>query len=110
MLLELKYKSLKIGELKTTACGWEFCYALAFINQDEIDPITDFPVKNKTYNSTRLWPFFLSRIPSLATPRVKRKVIEESVNPRNQAEMLMLFGKRSINNPFVLEVRKEQSC
>lgn len=103
MVFQLKYNNLKIEEVKFFDDFWEFHYSKDFINQNEIAPLADFPRKAKIYRSSRLWPFFQSRIHSPATPYVRRKIIRENINPHNERQMLIAFGTRSINNPFVLK-------
>lgn len=100
----LLYGNLKIGKLTLKEDKWKFCYSEAFKQQDNIQPIADFPQKGKVYTSEVLWPFFASRIPSTATPYVQRKVSKQKININNQKDMLQHFGERTINNPFVLEV------
>lgn len=99
----LKYKSLEIGRLSLKDNKWAFSYSDAFRQQNQILPIADFPNKEKVYTNEVLWPFFASRIPSTATPYVQRKVTKNKINVNNQKDMLINFGERSINNPFVLE-------
>ena len=61
----LTYEKLKIGFLNVENGKWEFSYSEEFKSQDELEPIVDFPDKNKVYISGELWPFFSSRIPEV---------------------------------------------
>ena len=56
----LLYKKLIIGTLKLNNGMWIFTYSNDFQKQEEISPITDFPDKNKTYQTRFLFPFFAS--------------------------------------------------
>jgi len=99
----LLYKRLEIGNLILKDSKWTFSYSDAFRQQNQILPIADFPNKERVYINEVLWPFFASRIPSTATPYVQRKVTKNNINVHNQKDMLIYFGERSINNPFILE-------
>jgi hypothetical protein len=99
---QLHYKNLVIGDLTFEDGGWVFQYTSEFKSQEELKPISDFPDVNKIYKSTKLWPIFVSRIPSIATPYVLRKIEKQNIDSSNEGEMLKAFGKRSINNPFLL--------
>jgi hypothetical protein len=47
-------------------------------------------------------PFFATRIPSLKRAEVKEVIADESIDERDQIQLLRRFGKRTIANPFVL--------
>lgn len=98
----LYYGDLIIGKLILKDGEWKFKYSNKFIEQNEISPLTDFPKKDKEYFSKSLWPFFVSRIPSLERPEIKYKIIKNKINEDNEVELLKYFGKKSISNPFTL--------
>ena len=99
----LLYGKNDIGYLKYERGKWQFRYSIWFREQDVILPLIEFPKKAKVYESDELWSFFISRIPSTKQPKIK-ELIATGKNP-NIADLLELFGKRTINNPFVLETR-----
>jgi hypothetical protein len=98
----LKYKSLTIGILQYKNHKWLFEYSNEFKIQDQVAVIVDFLKKDNKYESTSLWPFFAHRIPGLKQPRIKEIIHKESLNPKNEVELLARFGKRTITNPFEL--------
>jgi|26BtaG_2_1085354.scaffolds.fasta_scaffold00010_100 hypothetical protein len=104
-LFTLKYQNNIIGELKYENNNWLYQYSEWFKNQNELQPLLEFPMIDTKYQSTELWPFFLDRIPSFKQPRIKN-YIEKHPNERtNTAKLLELFGKYSVNNPFKLEAK-----
>lgn len=98
----LNYKNLLIGELSLKHGEWEFVYSDAFKKQDNIKPIVAFPVVNKLYKSSDLWPFFFTRIPSLNQPDIQETIKLNNLDERNEVELLKYFGKKTISNPFEL--------
>ena len=99
----LKYKNLLIGILKLADGTWSFKYSNAFKNQDKIKPLLDFPNIDKEYTSEELYPFFLNRIPSPKQPKVQKAIEKKEItDANNQVELLTLFGRKSISNPFLL--------
>lgn len=70
--------------------------------QDLVRPLIDFPDVEKVYRQRDLWPFFLSRIPSLAQPKVQEAIVREGLDARNEVELLRFFGRRTIADPFDL--------
>lgn len=97
----LSYGNNAIGYLKNVDDIWTFEYSDWFKDQDVILPLLEFPKKDKVYKATQLWPFFSSRIPS----KINLKLNNNSKNTStlNIVELLEIFGKRTVNNPFVLE-------
>ena len=84
---------------------WYFEYSEEFKhNSNNYNLIIGFPDINKRYESDRLWPFFNIRIPGLKQPKVKEILIKENISPDDNVQLLERFGKRSISNPFELEV------
>ena len=96
----LSYGKDEIGYLKFLDGQWVFTYSEWFKNQARILPLLEFPEKNKIYRSKELWSFFTSRIPSDKQP--KRLELDKKENS-NVAVLLELFGKQTVNNPFILE-------
>ncbi|WKK75898.2 hypothetical protein QYS49_31560 [Marivirga salinae] len=64
--------------------------------------LANFPTLDKIYKSEELWPFFSSRIPSLALKNIQDKIKKKGVNENDYLELLSFFGKRTITNPFEL--------
>lgn len=98
----LKFDDLQIGVLSFSNNMWEFRYSDEFKELKGIKTLADFPDENKIYRSEELWPFFSSRIPSLARSRVKKTVEQEGIEPNDLLGLLTRFGKRTITNPFEL--------
>ena len=96
----LLYKKLVIGTLKHNNGIWVFIYSNDFKEQEEISPITDFPDKNKTYQTSSLFPFFASRIPSLQRLKIQNIIADNFT--KNEVSLLKMFGKQSITNPYHL--------
>ena len=96
----LLYKKLVIGTLKLNNGIWVFIYSNDFKKQEEISPITDFPDKNKTYQTSSLFPFFASRIPSLQRLKIQNIIADNFT--KNEVSLLKMFGKQSITNPYHL--------
>lgn len=94
VVFELKYHDLIVGTLRLDAGQWEFAYSPQFQEQSEVQPLVAFPDKQKRYVSERLWPFFMSRIPST------------DADATSDVELLKQFGKRTISNPFELVVAR----
>lgn len=103
-VFKLKYEDLSIGQLTYDDGKWMFEYSSEFRHQKEVQPLVDFPNPDKRYENNYLWPFFAHRIPGLGQPEVQRIIEKESLNPKNEVDLLKRFGKRSITNPFELGV------
>ena len=97
---ELSYQKLVIGTLKLNNGVWTFAYSDNFKQQNEINPIVDFPNKDKIYRSTGLFPFFAFRIPSLQRLKLQ-KIVAEDIST-DEVSLLKTFGKQSIANPYQL--------
>jgi HipA-like protein len=101
---ELSYKNLKIGVLSLNKGKWTFSYTEEFKNQKRLMPMINFPDVNKVYESEELWPFFTSRIPSQSQREVQSIIQRNKIDAENEVSLLNLFGKRTITNPFLLEL------
>lgn len=99
---KLVYENIEIGLLSFEKGYWIFRYSEEFKNQKGLLPIVDFPELDKVYKSEKLWPFFISRIPSLATPYVKKKIEKKNIDKDSLIEMLKQFGEKTISSPFKL--------
>ncbi len=64
----------------------------------------DFPDINKVYISEELWPFLASRIPRPAQPVVLLEIRRRNIDVDNEVSLLNVFDKRTITNPFLLEL------
>lgn len=93
--------SVEIGRLSYDDGLWEFAYSEEF-KELSGRPLADFPLIDKKYKSKVLWPFFSSRIPSMARHRVKKLVDKEGIEDNDLLALLTRFGKRTITNPYVL--------
>lgn len=104
-LFSLKYQNNVIGDLKYENSKWLFEYSDWFKNQNELQPLLEFPLVHNTYQSSELWPFFLDRIPSFKQPRIKSYIEKHPDERTNTVKLLELFGEYSVNNPFKLEIK-----
>ncbi len=97
----LSYKGKEIGFLEFENKEWTFYYSDWFKSQDKIAPILEFPDKAIVYRSEDLWAFFISRIPS----KINRETTfyRNSKDDPSLADLLKGFGRKTINNPFILE-------
>lgn len=98
----LQYGELEVGALALKNQVWTFQYSGAFRSQSEVHPLVNFPDVRKVYEAGALWPFFASRIPSVAQPQVRETIEREGLNVHSDADLLRRFGTRSISNPFIL--------
>ncbi|MBK9333807.1 MAG: HipA N-terminal domain-containing protein [Ignavibacteria bacterium] len=105
VIFKLHFKDLTIGYLSLNNGKWNFKYSTEFINQDLVKPLINFPDKLKEYNSEDLWPFFISRLPGLDRPEIKAQIKKNNIDEENEVELLNLFAKKSISNPFILELQ-----
>jgi HipA-like protein len=96
----LSYKDMEIGKLSVKGSSWRFEYSEEFKDQTNILPLSNFPDKMKVYESRQLWPFFMSRIPSDAQLQKKKFGVKSSTDIVN---LLKMYGKKTITNPFFLE-------
>ncbi len=97
---ELVFKNISIGTLTLDNGMWTFLYTDEFKKQAKINVITDFPDKEKTYESNTLFPFFAFRIPSLQRLKIQNLVSLEDIP--DEVQLLKKFGKQSIVNPYQL--------
>lgn len=104
-VFQLRYRELPIGLLSVKSGSWRFEYTAEFKKQDKITPLINFPDKNKIYEQKVLWPFFASRIPGIAQPRVQQILKEKRINENSTVDLLRIFGKKSISNPFLLDIK-----
>jgi HipA-like protein len=100
----LTINHMEIGKLELHNGKWIFKYSEEFKNQDSFKPLINFPDKNKEYSSSHLWPFFASRIPGLGQPIVKDFLHKKGLEKADEVTLLKEFGKRTIANPYILEM------
>lgn len=98
----LTYDDLLVGTLTVENGVWKFEYSDKFRSEDELRPIVEFPDVYKIYVNEDLWQFFASRIPSTEQPEVEEILKRKHVKEDDAVELLKLFGKRTIANPFEL--------
>lgn len=101
-LFILSFRDNPIGTLSFEEGYWSFKYSEWFKNQSDILPLLEFPDKQKEYTSRSLWSFFSSRIPSAINMKKEQGEIP-NFSETNLVELLKKFGKKTINNPFVLQ-------
>lgn len=93
---------LLIGTLIYDGENWSFKYSDEFKEESHIIPVIDFPDRDKEYTSKDLWPFFATRIPTLNQPYHFKKIKKANIQEDDSVELLKLFGKETITNPFTL--------
>lgn len=99
---QLKYNENIIGYLDYDGIVWSFIYSKWFKEQNELKSLFEFPLKDKVYISSELWPFFESRIPSLKQPKLQEYLESHPSDRNNKVKLLELFGITSVNNPYKL--------
>lgn len=100
----LKYDDLLIGTLSVQDGRWRFEYSDKFRRNTVLRPIVEFPDVNKAYESSELWQFFASRIPSPEQSEIEDILKREDIKEDDAISLLKRFGKRTIANPFELEI------
>jgi hypothetical protein len=90
----LNYGKVSIGMLHYAGGIWRFEYSDEYRQFKPVLPIVDFSNIDRTYEQRVLWPFFAARIPGYLP--------NESDKTKDAAELLKLYGRRSINNPYEL--------
>lgn len=101
---KLKYQENIVGYLNYDGSYWSFNYSNWFKIQNDLQPLFEFPSKEKFYKSKELWPFFESRIPSIKQPKVQQYLETHPSDKENKVKLLELFGIASVNNPYKLIV------
>lgn len=104
-LFSLKYQNSVIGNLKFENDEWLFEYSIWFKNQNELQPLLEFPIVGNKYKTKDLWPFFSNRIPSFKQPKIKNYIEKHPSERTNTVKLLEMFGEYSVNNPFKLETK-----
>ena len=104
-LFSLKHQTSEMGILKYVNNVWSFTYSEWFKSQNELQPLLEFPDKEKVYQCKDLWPFFTDRIPSFKQPKIKTYIEKHPEQRSNLAKLLEVFGEYSVNNPFRLETK-----
>lgn len=102
---ELKVDNIVIGILRCEKGLWEFKYTEDFKkHSSEYNRIIGFSDLDKVYRNERLWPFFQTRIPGLKQPAVQEIMEKEKINETNEVQLLKRFGKKTISNPYELDL------
>lgn len=99
---QLTLDEMEAGILSFKDGNWMFKYSDEY-KENKLTPISGFPDLDKVYKSEELWPFFSSRIPSLARKSIQDKIKKKGLSENNYLELLSFFGKRTITNPFELK-------
>lgn len=100
----LKVNDIIVGTLHCEKGEWEFKYTEDFKHNHEYNKIIEFSDLSKTYRNDTLWPFFQTRIPGLKQPAVQEILKNENIDEENEFELLKRFGKKTISNPYELEL------
>lgn len=102
---ELKIDKVVIGKLHCEDGEWQFMYTEEFKQlRNQYNHIAGFSNLDKVYRNDTLWPFFQTRIPGLKQPVVKEILKKENINETNELELLKRFGKKTISNPYELDL------
>ena len=102
VVFKLNYDDIIVGTLELKNGEWCFTYSNQFKNDDTLSAIIDFPDKNKSYKSEDLWPYFITRIPSLKQPYMKNLMAKKHIDSSDPVDLLKYFGKKTITSPFEL--------
>lgn len=100
----LWYKNKPIGNLEHKDNKWVFEYSEDYKKDNFIVPLMDFPVIDKIYEYDELPPFFATRIPNLNQPFHQKKISKYKGDTSDIVSLLEIFGKKSINNPYLLVI------
>ena len=98
----LYFGKLLIGILTYDGNTWNFRYSDDYKKVSDIIPIIDFSDLDKEYSNRELWPFFAARIPTINQPYHFKKIKKAKIKEDDSVELLKLFGKAAINNPYLL--------
>lgn len=102
---ELKIDKVVVGKLVCEEGVWKFMYTDEFKElRNQYNHIAGFSNLDKVYSNDTLWPFFQTRIPGLKQPAVKEILKKEKINETNELELLKRFGKKTISNPYELDL------
>jgi len=97
--------NIEVGILKCHSGEWSFKYSPSFKDKiNEYRKIIGFSDLEKVYQSNSLWPFFRIRIPGLKQPAIKEIIERENIDKENEVELLKRFGKKTITNPYILNI------
>jgi HipA-like protein len=94
----------RIGTLWQEGDDFCFRYDDAFVASPDAEPISAFPDLREEYRSRELWPFFAVRIPPAARSDVHDAMERLGLKPDQTLEVLGKLAKRSISNPYRLEL------
>jgi HipA-like protein len=100
----LKYDDLLVGTLSVRDGVWSFEHSEEFRQSDALRPIVELPNVHEKYTSKELWQFFASRIPSPEQSEVDAILKREHIEENDAVSLLKRFGRRTVANPFLLEV------
>jgi len=104
----------RTGERQLIGTLWqqdgEFCfrYEPTFVRSPEAQPISAFPDLAEEYRSRDLWPFFAIRIPPTERSDVREALDRHRLRPDQTLEVLGTMAKRSISNPYQLDLVEAQ--
>jgi HipA-like protein len=93
-----------IGVLWQERGEFVFRYDLAFARSPGAKAISAFPDLEDTYTSRQLWPFFAVRIPPPERADVRDVLAKHGIKPEQTLEVLGTVAKRSISNPYQLDL------
>ncbi len=92
--------SILVGRLSCERGKFVFRYDPAYTG----NPIFAFPVKEKTYESEHLWPFFAIRIPPLDREDIRDIISARSLHKDQTLEILGTIARISAANPYELKL------
>lgn len=95
-----------VGTLGVESGDWVFDYSAAFKGRDDLPPITDFPDKQRSYRSHKLWPFFEERIPPPERSDVELILREKRLAPQDVFSLLAELGRQTLASPYQLEAKQ----
>jgi HipA-like protein len=99
----------RIGTLWQQDGQFVFRYEQSFASAPDAEPILAFPDLKEEYRSRDLWPFFAVRIPPSERSDVREALAQHGLRPDQTLEVLGALAKRSVSNPYRLELAATQS-
>lgn len=93
---DLMLGTLLVGVLLYEDGIWSFSYSEDYKNQNQYEPLVNFPNLEQVYKSEQLWPFFASRLPGMS------ELKENEKKDMDVLSLLRKYGQHVITNPYKL--------
>ncbi len=96
-----------VGTLSIEDGKWSFAYGPDYADDDRLPAISPFPQKSQRYESTYLWPFFLSRLPEKGRKDIDQAIRELGLEDAGEIELLGQLSRRAVSSPYEFELESE---